>query len=76
MEMEWTPITTADDITPELLAVVETVFEGYYADEPRIDWQQFLSRVEQYGHCDLGSSMDSPAIMAIRKYVKKIRAEG
>jgi hypothetical protein len=73
MTEQYKPIRTAEDITEPLIDVIETVFEGWYADEPRIDWLAFLERVEIMGHVDFGSSMDSPAIKAVKKIVKDLR---
>ena len=69
------PIRTATDITPELLEMVEVIFEGWFTDEVRIDWHSFLDRLELMGHYDLGSTMDSEAIKVIKKYVRKIKAD-
>jgi isocitrate dehydrogenase len=71
----FTPIVTLDDFTDELIRVIETVYEGYYADEPRIDWYKFLERVETYALVDLGSSMDSPVVKHIKKLVRGLRAQ-
>jgi hypothetical protein len=72
----FTPITTLDDFTDALVQAIETVYEGYYADEPRIDWHRFLERVETYALVDLGSSMDSPVVKHIKKLVKGLRTAG
>jgi hypothetical protein len=73
MGEQWTKIATADDITADVLAVIEMVHDGYYADEPRIDWYAFLDRVERTGMYDLGAQMDSPVVKAIKKIVKGLR---
>jgi hypothetical protein len=71
----FTKINTPADITQDVIDVIETIHEGYYEDEPRIDWHRFLERVEIYAGVDLGSNMDSPAIKHIKKIVKGIRDE-
>ena len=71
-KVEYTLITTAEDYTEQFLQACEDVYEGFFADEPRIDWEGFLDRLERYGY-DMGSSMDSPAIKVIKKYVKSIK---
>lgn len=73
MGEQWTKITSADDITADVLAVIEMVHDGYYADEPRIDWYGFLDRVERAGMYDLGTQMDSPVVKAIKRIVKGLR---
>ena len=69
------PIKTATDITPELLEMVEVIFDGWFIDEARIDWHAFLDRLELMGLYDLGGTMDNDAIRVIKKYVRKIKAE-
>ena len=68
-------IRTQEELTEDVLMVIETIFDGYYADEPRIDWYAFLDRVESMGLYDFGSEMDSPIIKAIKKYVRTLKAE-
>ena len=68
-------IRTAEDVTDDLLSLVETIYDGWYADEPRIDWHNFLDRLERIGMYDMGSQMDSPAIKAIKKYVRKLKTQ-
>ena len=69
----FTPINTPEDFTDNLLEVIETVYEGYYSDEPRIDWHKFLERVETYALVNFGSSMDSPVVKHVKKIVKGLR---
>lgn len=69
MEIEYIKV---HEITPALEAVIEMVHDGWWADEPRIDWIAFLDRVETYGF-DLGSNMDAAVIKQIKKLVKQMR---
>jgi isocitrate dehydrogenase len=69
------PINTPEELTEDVLMIIETIYEGYYADEKRIDWFTFLDRVERMGLYNLGSEMDSSVVKAIKKYVRKIKAE-
>ncbi len=69
------PIRTASDITPELLEMVEVIYDGWFIDEVRIDWHAFLDRLELMGLYDLGGAMDSEAIKVIKKHVRKIKAD-
>ena len=73
MTEQWRKIETVEGITEDVLAVIEMVHDGYYADEPRIDWFEFLDRVERAGLYDLGSQMDSPVVKAIKRIVKGLR---
>jgi hypothetical protein len=67
-------INSPDDITDDVVDVIETVFEGWWEDEPRIDWHSFIDRVEMMALVDFGSAMDSAAIKAIKKIVRNLKA--
>ena len=71
-EVEYTTITTAEDCTEQFLDACADVYEGFFANEPRIDWEGFMDRLERYGY-DMGSSMDSPAIKVIKKHIKSVK---
>lgn len=74
METDFLRIQSADDLTPHLYEVIDLVFEGWWIDAPRIDWNAFIDRVEAFGQFDFGSSMDSEAIKAIKRHVRRLRA--
>ena len=42
----WTVVQTAEQVTPKVLESVEEIFDGYFADEEKIDWHEFLQRLE------------------------------
>jgi hypothetical protein len=67
---EYTTIINAEDVTPAFLEACEQVYDGFYANEPRIDWEGFLDRLEKWGY-DMGSSIESPAITIIKKHIRK-----
>jgi hypothetical protein len=69
METTYIKVT---EVTPQLADIVELVYEGWWEDEPRIDWHAFLDRVESFGF-DLGSDMDAQVIKDIKKQVKRLR---
>lgn len=69
MEITYIKVT---EVTPQLADIVELVYEGWWEDEPRIDWHAFLDRVESFGF-DLGSDMESKVIKDIKKQVKRLR---
>jgi hypothetical protein len=54
---------------------IEMVYDGWYADTPRIDWEDFLDRLERYD-LDLGDSMESAAIRRIKSIVRELRSMG
>jgi hypothetical protein len=57
----------------ELMKAAEGVFDGWYADARRIDWEDFLDRLEAQTDVDLGKSLDSPLIRRIKKHVTAYR---
>lgn len=73
--MESTPfraLTEVEDLTEAHYELAEDISERWQEDEP-IDWEQFLSMFETQAHADLGSSMDSPVIKALKKRVRAYR---
>lgn len=54
---------------------VESIFDGWYADSARIDWDDFINRVEKSGDFDLGDDMGSPAIKRIKAIVRELRKQ-
>jgi hypothetical protein len=53
----------------ELLKAAENIYDGWYADAPRVDWTDFLDRLESHTDVDLGSQMDSPLIRRIKRHI-------
>lgn len=56
-----------------LVAAVESVYDSWWAGRARIDWHDFLDRVEDMADVDLGDDMLSPTIKAIKVYVRTLR---
>ncbi len=59
---------------------IEYVFDGWFADAPRIDWEDFIERLERGtdddgAPFDFGATMDSPAIKRIRAIVRTLREQ-
>jgi hypothetical protein len=57
----------------ELLAAAENVYDGWFTEDTRIDWNDFIDRLEIYSDTDLGSNMLSPQIKAIQQHIRKYR---
>jgi hypothetical protein len=71
-------VRTAEDVTDEVLEIVQGIVEGWY-DEGRIDWEDVWDRVEKSvlddgRGIDMGSDLGSPAILKIKKHIRKWRA--
>lgn len=60
----------------ELMEAAESIFDGWYADRTRIDWDDFLYRLECATDVDLGSNMMSPQIARIKAHVRAYRRMG
>lgn len=66
-------IRTAAD-ADQIYESVESVYDGWYAGASRIDWEDFVDRLEGHGW-DLGDDMLSEAIKRIREIVRDLRKE-
>jgi len=82
-EHHYVTLTSKEDVSEEVLRVAEDIFDGWFSDEARIDWEDFLDRMDGThldGHggreLDLGSQADSPAIRKIKAHINRIRREG
>lgn len=73
-------VRTAEDVTPEIIEIVQGIVEGWY-DEGRIDWDDVWDRVERTylddgRGIDMGTDLGSPAILKIKREIRKWRAAG
>lgn len=71
-------VIQSEDVTKEIFEAAEAVFDGWYIEAPRIDWQDFLDRLDGMplddgAKLDLGDDMTSPAIQAIKARVRRYR---
>lgn len=66
-------IIEAADVTSDILEAAEEVFNGWFADSARIDWEDFVDRLESSTGTDFGDSMLSPAIKKIQAHVRAYR---
>lgn len=60
---------TAADVTDEILADAEAVWEGWFADSARIDWDEFVDRLVVGQQYDI-EDMASPAVNKIQRHVR------
>lgn len=77
----WTDLVTAEDVTPEILAAAEHVFDGWFASAARIDWPEFIDRLdgmtlEDGSALNMGDSLKSPAISVIVTHVRTYAKAG
>lgn len=74
-------IESAEDVTQEILDIAQDVEEGWFGDEPKIDWESFLDRMDGTTlasgfELDLGNDADSPAIRKIKAHIRELRSMG
>lgn len=60
----------------ELTQAAEEIFNGWHSNEKRINWSDFLDRVEAQTGQDLGSDMNSPLIKEIKAHIRAYRKLG
>lgn len=63
---------TAADVDAARQAI-EDVFDGWFADVPRIDWEDFFDRLDRYGYTF--EELDSPVERRIRAIVRELRRD-
>lgn len=66
-------LSSAADVTEDVLKDAEEVLDGWFSYGGRIDWEEFLERLEQYnnGAYDF-PEMDSPAVQKIQRHIRRI----
>lgn len=57
----------------EVLSQAEELVDVYYPDGERIDWEDFIDRVEKYTDWDFGTQMDSPDIRRLQRHIRAYR---
>jgi hypothetical protein len=57
----------------EINTVAEEIYDGWYAEEGRVDWQDFIDRLEKYTDVDFGNDMTSDLIKAVQKHIRAYR---
>lgn len=67
-------ITTAKDVTEEVINAALEIADGWYPDGP-IEWDSVFDRLEGWTGWDFGTSWDTPALRKIKREVLKIRRE-
>lgn len=73
-------VTTAKDVTDEIIEKAYEVAEGWYADSP-IEWDDVWDRMEGTSYLDSGaylhwgSETDTPAMRKIQREVRKMRSQ-
>lgn len=69
---------TAAEVTEEILTLAEGTYDGWFDDEEKIDWEEFVDRLVKEGYLADGSHLefdtyDSPAIRKIQRHIREYR---
>jgi hypothetical protein len=77
----FTSVYESTDVTSEVFTAAEIVYDGWFADKPKIDWFDFIDRLdstplEDGTILDLGDDMFSTAIQAIIQHVRNYKKAG
>ena len=80
-EPTYTRVTEAAQVTEEILDIAQDTEEGWFGDSARIDWEDFIDRMDGTDlkdgtRLDLGDQIDSPAIRKIKRHVRTLREMG
>jgi hypothetical protein len=70
--------STAADVTPAMLTAAEEVYDGWFSDDERIDWEDFIDRLCKWGLLDEAApwefeEYDNPAIEKIKRHIRAYR---
>jgi hypothetical protein len=55
-----------------VLSLAEQVYDGWFADNTRIDWHEFIDRLETYSDVDFGMDMDSTLIRSVKSHIRRL----
>lgn len=74
---EWREITLEE--VPTIHDSIEGIVEGWFLDSP-LNAEDFLARLEgdllpDGKKLDLGTQMDSPVVLAVLKYARRVKKE-
>lgn len=65
-------LRTGSDVGDDVLADAEHVYDGWYADAARIDWDDFVDRLTAHASYDI-EDMTTPAVAKIQRHVRRLR---
>lgn len=72
-------VREASDVTDTILGWAEEIYDGWYADDDRIDWEDFIDRLCKWGdNPDDPWDIDSyacPAVEKIKRHIRQYRQE-
>lgn len=80
MNITYTPVTEASQVTEEVMQAARDIVEGWY-NEGRVDWENVWDRMDgttlnDGSRLDLGGQTDTPAMRKIQRQIRKEFREG
>jgi len=67
----------ASDVSEEMLELAEQVYDGWFSDDERIDWEEFIDRLCKLSIHDEPSweldEYDNGAVRKIQKHIREYR---
>lgn len=80
MTGKYTQVISREQVTDEVLEAAIEVYIGWFQDQQKIDWSDFIDRLDGVTlddgtTLDLGESLTSPAVTAIKEHVRRYRKE-
>ena len=67
-------INQAEDVTFDCLCAAEDIYDGWFSNDERIDWDSFWDRLDRYGFAV--ASLDCGASKKIQRHIRKFKNEG
>jgi hypothetical protein len=69
-------LVSVDDVDQSVLDAAESVLDGWFADQERIDWEEFIDRLEKYlpDNYEI-PEYDNPAVRKIQRHIRQLRAQ-
>ena len=66
----------AADVTEEILEKAADVYDGWFASDERIDWEDFIDRLCKWLPDDMDiDEYDNPAVRKIKRHIREIRSQ-
>lgn len=69
-------LKSAKDVTDKDLGIALEVWQSWFSQEDRIDWEDFIDRMAKYGERYDFEEYDSPAIRKIQRYIRDVIRQG
>ena len=67
-------INEATDVSFDCLCAAEDIYDGWFSNDERIDWDSFWDKLDKYGFSV--ASLDCGATKKIQRHIRKLKNEG